>query len=197
MFTLATLTRALTVAVPGLASALALASLAGATHHSAADAGYAWTFTWTGPKTCDKVPCSYSYDVSGPRYTAPGNVEIPPFSTSCSGSVDEALAWCGADAETSSGEPAVAGNFSTYETSGVGAGEISVAVSWVDGGSTKYFTLTAATPLQASAGTWTAYPTGCPLASGCVEDEVAANGTSTRRRRHRQHRTLAEWWKGY
>ncbi|KAI1636489.1 hypothetical protein F4809DRAFT_382194 [Biscogniauxia mediterranea] len=196
-----TLTRILVLAIAGLGNSLTVRD----------DESYAWTFTWTGPKTCDEVPCLYSYNVSGPRYTTTTtSTTIPSFGGSCAGTVDEPLARC--ESGSGSGGPALAGNFSSYETSGVGAGQIVVALAWVNEQSGAHLTLTGVTPLQASAenhNTWEAYPTGCPLTTGEEEEEedcapaaAAASNASTGAPPHQQQqkrrRTPAAWWrKGY
>ncbi|KAI0599919.1 hypothetical protein F4775DRAFT_548893 [Biscogniauxia sp. FL1348] len=178
-----------------LSLALAIAGLSSNSLVVRAADEYAWTLTWTGPKTCAKVPCPYSYNVSGPQYTTSTSgsaaVAIPSFGGSCAGTVDEGLAWCqlesGASGDDDEG-PALAGNFSTYETSGVGSGQIAVALAWVDEPSGEHFTLTAVTPLQANEenqNTWEAHPTGCPLTGGedCAPAPATSNGTSRRRQR--------------
>ncbi|KAI1490474.1 hypothetical protein F5X96DRAFT_669670 [Biscogniauxia mediterranea] len=227
------------LASPTLIRVLALA-LAGLSNNGLTvradsnDEHYAWTFTWTGPKTCDAVPCPYSktaklsnnnpaYNVSGPGYTVTTTTTtttttIPSFAGSCAGTVDEPLARCEVGSGSGSGSGDLAGNFSSYETSGVGAGQIVVALAWVDEQSGAHLTLTGVTPLQASAenhNTWEAYPTGCPLMTTGQEGEdcappaaaaAASNASSStgapphqqQQQKGRRHRTAAEWWrKGY
>ncbi|KAI0409954.1 hypothetical protein F4802DRAFT_542794 [Xylaria palmicola] len=143
--------------------------------------GYIWTVTWTGPKTCTSWPCSYSYEVSAPAYTAAGG-SIPFFDATCQGTVDQLLASCSLLSTQAAGAApvTVSGNFSTFETSGVGSGLIDITASWLDQASGMGRTLTGVTPLQATAtnhNTWTVQPQGCPLT-----DCAAANATRSPRR---------------
>ncbi|KAJ3557684.1 hypothetical protein NPX13_g9878 [Xylaria arbuscula] len=90
---------------------------------------YLWTVQWTGPTKCTSWPCGYSYRVTGPTYTA-AEGSIPFFNATCVGTVDKPLQAC--TLQPGSAAAAVSGNFSTYETSGVGSGLIDVTATWID-----------------------------------------------------------------
>ncbi|KAI0903269.1 hypothetical protein F4824DRAFT_453908 [Ustulina deusta] len=127
---------------------------------------YIWTLQWTGPKTCTSWPCGYSYTVSGPTYATAGG-PIPLLDATCVGTVDQPLKACTL-LSTPPGFAAatVSGNFSTYETSGVGSGLIDITATWLDQASGTTRTLTGVTPMQASTtnqNTWTVEPEGCPV----------------------------------
>ncbi|KAI1345792.1 hypothetical protein F5Y01DRAFT_45599 [Xylaria sp. FL0043] len=126
---------------------------------------YVWTVQWTGPSKCTSWPCGYSYTVSGPTYTAAGG-SIPLFSATCVGTVDQPLKTCTLLSTQAAPATTVSGNFSTYETSGVGSGLIDITATWLDQASGSNRTLTGVTPMQASTAnqnTWTVQPEGCPL----------------------------------
>ncbi|KAI0513030.1 hypothetical protein F5B22DRAFT_283957 [Xylaria bambusicola] len=138
---------------------------------------YLWTVQWTGPTKCTSWPCGYSYRVSGPTYTAAEGA-VPFFNATCTGTVDKPLQAC--TLQPGSAAVAVSGNFSTFETSGVGSGLIDVTARYIDQASFSNRTLTAVTPMQASAAnqnTWTVEPQGCPV-SAC---DVAKATRSLRR----------------
>ncbi|KAI0876910.1 hypothetical protein GGS24DRAFT_449415 [Hypoxylon argillaceum] len=141
---------------------------------------YLWTVKWTGPSICTSWPCGYSYEVSGPTYTAEAGA-IPFIDATCVGIVDQPLVACTLfSAQASSAVMTVSGNFSTYETSGVGNGLIDITATWQDQATGKARTLTGVTPLQATAAnqnTWTVEPEGCPV-SNCA----AVNATKAARR---------------
>ncbi|KAJ2992919.1 hypothetical protein NUW58_g2009 [Xylaria curta] len=127
---------------------------------------YIWTITWTGPSKCTSWPCSYSYQVSAPTHTTTQG-SIPFFDASCEGIVDQPLQACSLlSVEGADSTLAVSGNFSTFETSGVGSGLIDIAVEWFDQTPRLNRTLTGVTPMQASTAnhnTWTVDPAGCPV----------------------------------
>jgi hypothetical protein len=138
---------------------------------------YLWTVTWTGPKTCTSYPCSYSYEVSAPTYGS-----VPAFDATCEGTVDQPLQICSVltTGAAVAAATTVSGNFSTFETSGVGSGLIDISVTWFDQAFGANRTLTGVTPMQASSAnhnTWTLNPRGCP-----VTDCAAANETRSVRR---------------
>ncbi|GAP85431.1 hypothetical protein SAMD00023353_1000770 [Rosellinia necatrix] len=142
---------------------------------------YVWTIKWTGPRTCTSWPCGYSYEVSAPTYTG-SEGSVPSFDAACRGTVDQPLQAC----TLASGQVAgtvmatVSGNFSTFETSGVGSGLIDIAATWFDQASGTNRTLTGVTPMQASSAnqnTWTLTPRGCP-----VSDCPGTNTTRSLRR---------------
>ncbi|KAI0108922.1 hypothetical protein GGR51DRAFT_513584 [Nemania sp. FL0031] len=136
---------------------------------------YVWTVTWTGPKICTSWPCGYSYEVSGPTYAAASG-SIPSIDATCVGTVDQPLAACSLlSAQAGAAALTVSGNFSTYETSGVGSGLIDITASWVDQASGATRKLTGVTPMQGT--TWTVEPSGCPLS-----DCAAVNATKAVRR---------------
>ncbi|RWA05188.1 hypothetical protein EKO27_g9919 [Xylaria grammica] len=141
---------------------------------------YAWTVKWTGPSKCTSWPCGYSYEVSGPAYTA-AEGSIPLFDATCVGTVDQPLAACSVPTTQGSSVTAtVSGNFSTFETSGVGSGLIDITATWFDQASGTNRTLTAVTPMQGSTtnqNTWTVQPSGCP-----VTDCDVVNATRSLRR---------------
>ncbi|TGJ84520.1 hypothetical protein E0Z10_g4248 [Xylaria hypoxylon] len=141
---------------------------------------YVWTVKWTGLKTCTSWPCGYSYEISGPTYTA-AEGPIPSISAACVGTVDQPLTACSVPtAQAGAVLATVSGNFSTFETSGVGSGLIDITAKWFDQASGTNRTLTAVTPMQASTAnqnTWTVQPVGCP-----VTDCVVVNATRTLRR---------------
>ncbi|KAI1131815.1 hypothetical protein F5Y10DRAFT_35552 [Nemania abortiva] len=141
---------------------------------------YVWTVTWTGPKICTSWPCGYSYDISGPTYTAAAGA-IPSIDATCVGTVDQPLAACSLHSmQAGSAAMTVSGNFSTYETSGVGNGLIDITATWLDQASGATRKLTGVTPLQATAAnnnTWTVQPNGCP-----VSDCAVVNATRALRR---------------
>ncbi|KAF2972478.1 hypothetical protein GQX73_g1115 [Xylaria multiplex] len=141
---------------------------------------YVWTVKWTGPSKCTSWPCGYSYEVSGPTHTA-AEGSIPLFDATCVGTVDQPLAACSIPTtQAGSISAAVSGNFSTFETSGVGSGLIDITATWFDQASGTNRTLTATTPMQASTAnknTWTVQPKGCP-----VTDCDAVNVTRVLRR---------------
>ncbi|KAI1114490.1 hypothetical protein F5Y14DRAFT_451031 [Nemania sp. NC0429] len=141
---------------------------------------YIWSITWTGPKTCTSWPCGYSYTVSAPAYTAAAG-SVPSIDASCKGTVDQPLVACALPAtQASAASVAISGNFSTYETSGVGNGLIDITATWIDQASGTSRTLKGVTPLQANSAnhnTWTVQPEGCPLS-----DCAAANATRALRR---------------
>ncbi|KAI1737693.1 hypothetical protein F4680DRAFT_427624 [Xylaria scruposa] len=139
---------------------------------------YTWTITWTGPSVCTSWPCSYSYEISGPTHDAAGG-SIPLIDASCQGTVDQPLQACSL-LSTGASPITVVGNFSTYETSGVGNGLIDIEATWLDQASGTERTLTGVTPLQATAAnqnTWTVDPEGCP-----VTDCAATSATRAVRR---------------
>ncbi|KAH9996186.1 hypothetical protein F4779DRAFT_187806 [Xylariaceae sp. FL0662B] len=166
---------------PRFLAKLAILALASRIGFVAADE-YAWTFTWTGSQSCPQWPCPYSYDVSGPAYTADA-AAIPSFSVSCAGTVDQPVKECEARSPGGSAQPpVVSGNLSTYETSGVGAGLVAITASWFSVEYNRTLTLTGSSPLQVSDenhGTWDISPTGCPL-TGCP----VTDATTRRGRRH-------------
>ncbi|KAI1297069.1 hypothetical protein F5Y03DRAFT_369949 [Xylaria venustula] len=132
---------------------------------------YLWTVKWTGPSICTSWPCGYSYTVSAPTYTTTSGSVIPSFGATCVGTVDQPLKTCTSlsSAQQSTSSSVVAGNFSTYETSGVGNGLIDITATWVDQSSGANQTLTGVTPLQATTAnqnTWTLQPEGSPLTEG-------------------------------
>ncbi|KAJ8107791.1 hypothetical protein ONZ43_g6627 [Nemania bipapillata] len=88
---------------------------------------YLWTVKWTGPSICTSWPCGYSYEVSGPTYTAETG-SVPLIDATCVGTVDQPLTAC----TLGSALVTVSGNFSTFETSGVGNGLIDITATWVD-----------------------------------------------------------------
>ncbi|KAI1163161.1 hypothetical protein F5B18DRAFT_327875 [Nemania serpens] len=141
---------------------------------------YIWSITWTGPKTCTSWPCGYSYTVSAPTYTAAAG-SVPSIDASCKGTVDQPLVACSLLSTQAGAAPvAISGNFSTYETSGVGNGLIDITATWLDQASGASRTLKGVTPMQASSAnhnTWTVQPEGCPLS-----DCAAANATRALRR---------------
>ncbi|KAI1170671.1 hypothetical protein F4777DRAFT_102933 [Nemania sp. FL0916] len=117
---------------------------------------YVWTVTWTGPKTCPSWPCSFSYIVVAPAYNATSN-SIPPFEAECGGTVDLPLQPC----YSTQGWVKIEGNFSTFETSGVGSGLIDIHARWGDRDSHLPRELVGITPMQASSAnnnTWTVHP---------------------------------------
>ncbi|TRX91396.1 hypothetical protein FHL15_007620 [Xylaria flabelliformis] len=125
---------------------------------------YTWTITWTGP----------TYEVSAPTHDAAGG-SVPLIDATCQGTVDQPLQSCSLLSTTAS-PITVVGNFSTYETSGVGNGLIDIKATWFDQAST----LTGVTPLQATTAnhnTWTVDPEGCP-----VTDCAATGATRAVRR---------------
>ncbi|KAI3322692.1 hypothetical protein HD806DRAFT_111129 [Xylariaceae sp. AK1471] len=155
------------VAISGLLTATWFAPLVGARGATTVRLSprvddYVWTVTWTGPKTCPSWPCTYSYEVSAPSYSS-AQGSIPLFDASCQGTVDKPLTTC----SLLSGAPlAVSGNFSTFETSGVGNGLIDITATWADQASGVNTILTAVTPMQANNtnhGTWSVQPDGCPV----------------------------------
>ncbi|RYC55856.1 hypothetical protein CHU98_g10349 [Xylaria longipes] len=138
---------------------------------------YAWTVTWTAPNVCTSWPCGYSYEVSAPTH-AVAEGSVPFFDAACQGTVDQTPKTCSLLSTQAAGTApiTVTGNFSTFETSGVGSGLIDIKVTWFDQAST----LTGVTPLQASTAnhnTWTVDPEGCPV-THCA----AANTTRVVRR---------------
>ncbi|KAI0198595.1 hypothetical protein F4808DRAFT_257700 [Astrocystis sublimbata] len=143
---------------------------------------YVWTVTWTGPKKCTSWPCAYSYKVSAPSYTTDKGL-VPIFDATCVGTVDQQLKTCSlsttqADADTF--PVTVSGNFSTYQTSGVGSGLIDIKATWFDQESGANRTLQGTTPMQANTAnlnTWMVDPEGCPI-THCD----GANATRTVRR---------------
>ncbi|KAI1419868.1 hypothetical protein F5Y12DRAFT_186440 [Xylaria sp. FL1777] len=141
---------------------------------------YLWTVEWTGPSKCTAWPCGYSYTVSGPTYTATEG-SIPFIDATCVGTVDQPLKTCTLlSTQAGSAQATISGNFSTFETSGVGSGLIDITATWVDQASGLSRTLTGVTPMQASTAnknTWTLQPEGCP-----VTECDAANATRTLRR---------------
>ncbi|KAI0426044.1 hypothetical protein F5Y09DRAFT_346083 [Xylaria sp. FL1042] len=141
---------------------------------------YVWTVQWTGPSKCTSWPCGYSYTVSAPTYTG-AEGSIPLFDATCVGTVDQPLKTCTLlSTRAGSAAATVSGNFSTYETSGVGSGLIDITATWIDEASGASRTLTGVTPMQASTAnqnTWTVQPEGCPL----TECE-GANATRSLRR---------------
>ncbi|KAI1252109.1 hypothetical protein MGN70_006681 [Eutypa lata] len=119
-----------------------------------------------------------TYELSGPQYSDT-NGSIPAFRASCTGTVDQPLKACnlsevagagaGAGAAavgeggTSPSSPLVSGNFSTYETSGVGPGLVAIVMTWFSDEYSRNLTLTGSTPLQVNEennGTWDIYPGG-------------------------------------
>ncbi|KAI1187619.1 hypothetical protein F5B17DRAFT_314120 [Nemania serpens] len=138
---------------------------------------YIWTITWTGPNVCTSWPCGYSYTVSAPTYTAAAG-SIPPIDTSCKGTVDQPLVACSLLSTPVGAAPvAISGNFSTYETSGVGNGLIDITATWLDQASGASRTLKGVTPMQASSAnhnTWTVQPSGCPLSDCAAANETRA-----------------------
>ncbi|KAI0466131.1 hypothetical protein F4859DRAFT_332959 [Xylaria cf. heliscus] len=141
---------------------------------------YVWTVTWTGPKVCTSWPCSYSYEVSGPAHDAVAG-SVPLFDATCQGTVDQPLQTCSlASTQAADAAPiTVSGNFSTYETSGVGNGLIDIKATWVDQASGAIRTLTGVTPLQASTeniNTWTVDPEGCPV-TDCTAARAVRRGS--------------------
>ncbi|KAI0975456.1 hypothetical protein F4678DRAFT_420327 [Xylaria arbuscula] len=133
---------------------------------------YLWTVQWTGPSICTSWPCGYSYTVSAPTYTTTSGSIIPSFGATCVGTVDQPLKTCtllSSAQQQQSASSVVSGNFSTYETSGVGNGLIDITAKWVDQASGANRTLTGVTPLQATTAnqnTWTVQPEGSPLTEG-------------------------------
>ncbi|KAI0441984.1 hypothetical protein F4803DRAFT_388912 [Xylaria telfairii] len=139
---------------------------------------YVWTVTWTGAKVCTSWPCGYSYQVSGPLLAA-AEGEVPLFDATCQGTVDQPLQTCSllstqaADAASFT----VSGNFSTYETSGVGSGLIDIQATWIDQASGTSRTLVGVTPMQATtanANKWTVSPEGCPVTACAAESATRA-----------------------
>ncbi|KAH9887493.1 hypothetical protein F4778DRAFT_429477 [Xylariomycetidae sp. FL2044] len=120
---------------------------------------YAWTFKWTVTKGCSSWPCPYSYDVSGPAY-ANSKGAVPSFATSCAGDVDKPLKACN---NTPDAAMALSGNFSTYETSGVGSGVVAITARWFSDQYRQNLTLSVSTPLESQADPWSMHPSGCPL----------------------------------
>ncbi|KAI1748387.1 hypothetical protein F4782DRAFT_361127 [Xylaria castorea] len=142
---------------------------------------YVWTVTWTGPSVCTSYPCGYSYEVSAPTYAAAGG-SIPLIDASCRGTVDQPLQTCSLPSTQAAVtfSMTVSGNFSTYETSGVGNGLIDIKATWFDQASGTNRTLSGVTPLQATTAnhnTWTVEPEGCP-----VTDCAATSATRAVRR---------------
>ncbi|KAK5630583.1 hypothetical protein RRF57_006298 [Xylaria bambusicola] len=168
---------------------------------------YLWTVQWTGPTKCTSWPCGYckyftlrpppaeilisphvcelevanisrkAYRLSGPAYTA-AEGSVPFFNATCTGTVDQPLRAC--TLLPGSVATAVSGNFSTFETSGVGSGLIDVTATYIDPASGSNRTLTAVTPMQANAANqnaWMVEPQGCPV-SACD----AAKATRSLRR---------------
>ncbi|CAJ2499855.1 Uu.00g027080.m01.CDS01 [Anthostomella pinea] len=131
-------------------------------------ADYAWTFAFTGAKTCPGWPCQYSYNLTAPLYSS-STASIPAFAASCAGTIDQPLQACqllafSAAPGSRSEMRAVAGNFSSYETSGDGRGVLAVTATWFDDVQNKSLTITGVTPVEANDGsTWDVQPTGCPL----------------------------------
>ncbi|KAI1079020.1 hypothetical protein F5B20DRAFT_545863 [Whalleya microplaca] len=148
----------------------------------AAAADYVWTFTWTGSQSCPQWPCTYSYNVSGPVYTS-ATGPIPSFNASCAGTVDQPVQECELSSWLSSeggSKPTISGNFSTFETSGVGAGVVAITATWFSEKYSRNLSLTGSSPLQVNDenhGTWDIEPTGCPLTT-CLP----TNATMRRRR---------------
>ncbi|KAI0457377.1 hypothetical protein F5B21DRAFT_92983 [Xylaria acuta] len=137
---------------------------------------YVWTVTWTGPKVCTSWPCGYSYGVSAPTHAA-AEGSVPLFNATCQGTVDQPLQTCSLiSTQAADAAPiTVSGNFSTFETSGVGSGLIDIKATWFDQASGTDRTLTGVTPMQATTAnhnTWTVDPEGCP-----VTDCAATNAT--------------------
>ncbi|KAI0126755.1 hypothetical protein BJ170DRAFT_417738 [Xylariales sp. AK1849] len=125
---------------------------------------YTWAIAWR-ESTCSSWPCKYLYDVEGPQYVSQSAGVIPYFLATCLGTVDKPLVECQSaepnpSTVAASGKPQVLGNFSTYETSGVGAGVITVTFMFQSTEVNGSITLTASTPLQT--GNWTVSPSGLP-----------------------------------
>ncbi|KAI8629633.1 hypothetical protein F5Y19DRAFT_72475 [Xylariaceae sp. FL1651] len=173
------------VTIPGLLAVVGFVRLVGAvdtTVHISPRAGdYVWTLTWTAPRSCPSWPCTYSYEVSAPSYSS-AEGSIPPFDASCQGTVDQPLKACTllSNQGDSAAAAAISGNFSTYETSGVGSGLITIIATWLDQTSGTTRKVTGVTPMQASDAnnnTWDVYPEGSPIT------DTAPNATATRSRR--------------
>ncbi|KAI1324802.1 hypothetical protein F5Y16DRAFT_288128 [Xylariaceae sp. FL0255] len=143
---------------------------------SATAANYTWTLKWTGPQVCTSYPCPYSYNVTGSKYII-GARTIPPFRASCKGIVDEPLTDC---TLASPDDEVAMGNFSSFETSGVGAGVITFSAEWLDMatcrvisekkwpnmGSGENETIKASTPMKGTTAnneTWVIDLGPCPL----------------------------------
>jgi hypothetical protein len=69
-----------------------------------------------------------AYEVVASSYSSVQGL-VPSFDVSCQGVVDQPLTTCNL---ISSQGVTVLGNFSTYETSGVGSGLIDITASWID-----------------------------------------------------------------
>ncbi|KAI1496005.1 hypothetical protein F5X99DRAFT_401701 [Biscogniauxia marginata] len=168
-----------------LVRVLAIAGVATASNLAVRADEYTWKLTWTGPETCPEVPCPYSYEVSGPRYSSPEG-SIPSFTATCEGTVDEPLKACELGTHEGASEPAISGNFSTYETSGVGPGQIIITATWFEEKYNEDLTLTGVSPMQASEenqGTWDLYPGGCPLTDCPGTSTSSTNATAPTPRR--------------
>ncbi|KAI1818227.1 hypothetical protein GGS20DRAFT_529050 [Poronia punctata] len=145
---------------------------------------YAWTIEWTaGP--CRSWPCSFSYHVTAPSFSSPQG-PIPLFDATCKGPVDKALTQCQLLTTPKADQPAlvVSGNFSTYETSGVGAGLIDITATFFDFESGTYRTLTVVTPKNSTSNKWDVKPDGCPLTYCVLPDNSTTTMTERAPRRN-------------